>query len=96
MNAKKTLIYAANIENLILEALDKNSDLYIGDISENIAEFITALCVLIPHNFLERYTQEDIENLLDSNHVANSLCVQFMQEVRDQNESKNGEGHEQE
>lgn len=96
MNTNKVIEYSGQLAVLITETIQENSEFDIEDINENITEFITALCVIVPHKFLKLYTDEKIVNYLDSNHLANSLCVQFMQEMRDQYPSKDGEGHEQE
>lgn len=86
MNTEKVMVYTAELEQIINEVIDENSDSYMDDISENFEEFLTALCVTMPHQFLKRFTEEQIRNFLDSNHVANSLCVQFLQAMKEQHQ----------
>ena len=83
MNVEKAMTFTGQLENVINESIDGNSDLFEDDIFENMTEFVTAVCVLLPHQILKKYTEENIKNFLDSNHLANSLCVQFMQAMRD-------------
>ena len=83
MDVEKAMAFTGQLEELIIESLNENSDLFVGDISEYMTEFMTAACVLLPHQLLKRYTEENIKNFLDSNHLANSLCVQFIQAMRD-------------
>lgn len=78
---EKWMEYAVHISAALQELFEKGSEheidqkeLFEGD---NLTEFMHALANVVPAQVCSKITGKDF-NYLEFNHMANTMCVQFM------------------
>lgn len=79
---KKIAEYTMKIEAAIAQMFDEGSEQYISpeDVTEgdNASLFIHALTTVAPTMLYNRLTSSNV-NFLEFNHIANTLCFQFLE-----------------
>lgn len=81
MNNTKANHYAATILSALSEVLDEQIDLKELEEGDNLTDFFHALSNLVPNSVYNSITGENI-NILQFNHIANSLCFQYGKSVK--------------
>ena len=91
-NEEKWIQYAAKISTVINSIFDEDSDNYSIDFEElhednNITIFMHALANAFPTHFYNQITGDNL-NMLEFNHLANSLCFQYMNKPNKKEETE--------
>ena len=85
MNAKKTIEFAIVLENALLESINEEESIHHiegEDIEEFTTEFIAAIACIVPAKIFQKLTGEDVNNI-DFNHIANKLCFQLSNAIKE-------------
>jgi hypothetical protein len=86
METEKYLEYAVILNEKIAELFDKESDLQIDQKElmkgDNLTHFFHALANIVPTRFYNALTNDD-KNNLEFNHLANHLCFQYLNQVKE-------------
>jgi len=84
---EKWMTYAVLIQSAISEMFDDGANNYIDkndfNDDQNLKDFLHALMNVVPCNIYGKITGDE-KNMLESNHVANQLCFEYMTHKKDE------------
>lgn len=82
---KKQLEYASKVLGVIQSIFEEDSEFHLNKEelldSDNLTDFIHVIANVVPCRIFNNFTGEE-NNHLEFNHIANSLCFQYMKEPK--------------
>lgn len=92
MDNKQIMQFAFQLQTAVGEAFENEESMAhidASEVEEYTTEFITALACVMPAMIYQKLTGDENGDYLAFNHIANRLCMQLAQSVKD---DKNSEG----
>lgn len=88
MNNEKVLQFAVIINSAIQAVFEEDSDCHIpsDELEEYATEFITAIACVTPAMMYNHLTDKEVGDYLAFNHIANRLCMQLSNSIRQSKE----------